>query len=124
MFYKTSPVAASEGFRFSACNFIEEETPEKLFCCEFCKNFKNIFSFDRTPPDNCFLCLSVNFETFFRKLLYRALGENAILCTSCRISTTGHSKNLFHRCLPSILCKIEKQPFEGVHLLRIPANCL
>ena len=31
---------------------------------------KRCFSvnFDRTPPDDCFLCLSVNFEKFFRTL--------------------------------------------------------
>ena len=40
-----------------------------MIFCEFCKIFKNIFSFDRTPPDDCFLCLSVNFEKFFRTLL-------------------------------------------------------
>ena len=67
--YRTSLVAASEDFRFPASNFIEKETPEKIFFSEFCKIFKNIFSFDRTPPDDCFLCLSVNFETFFRTLL-------------------------------------------------------
>ena len=39
-----------------------------MFFCEFCKIFKDIFSFDRTPPDDG-LCLSVNFETFFRTLL-------------------------------------------------------
>ena len=39
-----------------------------MFFCKFCKIFKNIFSFDETPLDNCFLCLSVNFEKFFRTL--------------------------------------------------------
>ena len=36
------------------------------------------------------------------------LGETAISCTSCRISTTRYSKKLFHRCFSSILYKIEK----------------
>ena len=39
-----------------------------MFFCEFCKIFKDIFSFDRTPQDDCFLCMSVNFQ-FFRTLL-------------------------------------------------------
>ena len=39
-----------------------------MFFCEFCKIFKNIFSFDETPLEDCFLCLSVNFEKFFRTL--------------------------------------------------------
>ena len=68
LFYRTSPVAASEGFMFPACNFFKKQTPEKMFFCEFCKSFKNIFSSDRTPPDDYFLCLSINFETFFRTL--------------------------------------------------------
>ena len=70
--YRTSLVAASEDFRFPASNFIEKETPEKIFFSEFCKIFKNIFSFDRAPPDECFLCLSVNFETCFRTLLLQS----------------------------------------------------
>ena len=68
-FYRTSPVAASEGFKFPACNFIKRKTPEKKFFCKFCQIFKNIFSFDRSHPDDCFWCLSVNFEKFFRTLL-------------------------------------------------------
>ena len=122
-FYKTSPVAVSEGFRFPACNFIKKETPEKMFFCELCKIFKNIFSLERTPPDGCFLCLSVNFDTFLEHL-----GETAILCTGCRISTTRYTKKqvlfkvLFHRRFSSILYKTEK--FEGLHSFKIPENSL
>ena len=72
MFYRTSPVVASEGFRFPACNFITKETPEKMIFCEFCKISKDIFFFDRTPLDDCFLCLSVNSETIFRILLLQS----------------------------------------------------
>ena len=43
---------------------------KRSFSVSFCNIFKNIFSFDRTPPDDCFLCLSVNFETFFRTLVF------------------------------------------------------
>ena len=68
LFYGTSPVAAPESFSFPDCNFIIKETTAKMFFCEFCKTFKDIFSFDRTPQDDCFLCLYVNFE-FFRTLL-------------------------------------------------------
>ena len=50
LFYRTSAVDASEGFRFPACNFINKGTSGKMFCCEFSKIFKKIFSFDRTPP--------------------------------------------------------------------------
>ena len=40
-FYRTSPVAASDSFRFPACIFIKKETPGKMFFCEYL--FKNIF---------------------------------------------------------------------------------
>ena len=42
-FYRTSLVAASESFRFPACNLSKNKTPAKTFFCEFCKIFKNIF---------------------------------------------------------------------------------
>ena len=41
--YRTSSVAASDSFRFPAWNFIKKKTPAKMFICEFCKIFKNIF---------------------------------------------------------------------------------
>ena len=42
LFYWTSPVIASDSFRFPACNFIKE-IPAKTFFCEFCKIFNKIF---------------------------------------------------------------------------------
>ena len=65
-------MVASEGFRFPALNFIKKENPEKMIFCEFCKISKNIFFFDRTPLDDCFLCLPVNSETIFRILLLQS----------------------------------------------------
>ena len=35
-------MAASDCFRFPACNFIKKDTWVKMFICEFCKIFKNI----------------------------------------------------------------------------------
>ena len=61
-------MADPESFRFPASDFIKKETTAKKFFCEFCKIFKDILSFDRTNPDDSFLCLSVNLE-FFRTLL-------------------------------------------------------
>ena len=65
-------VSASDSFRFPVCNFIKKEIPAKVFFCEFCKIFKNIFSFDGTPPNDCFLSLSVSFEKFSRTLLLQS----------------------------------------------------
>ena len=88
-------ISSSESFRYPACNFIKKEPPVKMFFCEFCKNFQNIFSFDRTP-DDCFLCLSVNFEKFFRTLLLQSTsGKLLISCKSCRIEPPDTVKNYF-----------------------------
>ena len=42
-FYRTSPVAASDSFRFPSCNFIQKETGAEMFICEICKFLENIF---------------------------------------------------------------------------------
>ena len=84
-FLQNIPVAASDSFSFPACNFVKKEARAKMFICEFCKIFKNIFwrndcfnlqttascvylqflrsfsdhSFYRTPPGNCLFPLQV-----------------------------------------------------------------
>ena len=76
LFFGTSPVAASDSFKFSACNFIKKETPAKIFFCQFGKIFKNIFwqnayewlflmfifefwEISRAPLGNCFVHVQV-----------------------------------------------------------------
>ena len=103
IFNRTFPVAASGIFRFPTCSFIKKGTPF-LWDLQILRT-----SFYRTPPDDCFLCLSVNFEKFFRTpILWSTSGKLLISCTSCRISTCRYSKKLFHRCFSSILYKKEK----------------
>ena len=46
-----------------------------MFFCEFCKILKDTFTFGRTTPDDCFLCLSVNLEFFRTLLLYSTSGK-------------------------------------------------
>ena len=69
---RTSPAAASDSFRFPACNSIKKETPGKMFFCEFYKIFKSIFSFDRTPPDDCLLYLLWILKSFSERFFYKA----------------------------------------------------
>ena len=89
--------------RFQPVTLLKKEISAKMFFYEFCKIFKNIFSFDRTPADDFFLCLSLNFEKFFRPLLLLSTsGKMLFSCTGCRISTTSNSKKLFRRCFSSI----------------------
>ena len=63
-FYGAFAVAASNSFRFPACNLIKKDNSAMIF---FSVNFAKFSetSFDRIPLDDCFLCLSVNFEKFF-----------------------------------------------------------
>ena len=41
-FYRTSPAAACDSFRFPACSFIKKEIRANMCICEFCKIFKSI----------------------------------------------------------------------------------
>ena len=59
-------MAASESFGFAACNFFKKETPAKTFFWEFPKIFKNIFSFDRVPPDGSPLVFICEFWEVFQ----------------------------------------------------------
>ena len=43
LFYRPSLAAASNSFRFPACNISKKDIPAKMFFCEFSKIFKNIF---------------------------------------------------------------------------------
>ena len=70
-FYRTSPVAASDSFRFPACNFIKKETPAKMFICEFCKIFKNIF-WQNTSGWLLLLFIWECLRSFSECLFYRA----------------------------------------------------
>ena len=45
--HRKTPVP--ENIRPQACNFVKKEVPPQVFCCEFCKFFKNTFSY-KTPP--------------------------------------------------------------------------
>ena len=57
-------------------------------------SFKNIFYFERTP-DDCFLCLSMNFERFPEHFFYRASPGNCY-CMSKLQNSTKYSKKLLH----------------------------
>ena len=136
----TSPVAASDSFRFPGCNFVKKETPIKMFSREFCKIFKKTpkkcfsvnfakflrTSFGRTLPDDFFLCLSVNFEKFIQSMqssLYDKVYIDNLRETAYfmyKLQNFNHQIQLLLR----ILYKNKKQPLEGVHLLKIPENYL
>ena len=51
-----------------------------MLFCEFLKICKRIFSFDRAPPDDCLLRLSVNVEALFRTLLLQSTSRKLLFC--------------------------------------------
>ena len=108
-------------------NFIKKRLQHRFFPVKIAKFLRTLYftdylqqlpltvsgfqpaTFDRTPPDDCFLCLSVNFERFFKTaFLQSTYGKLLISCTSCRISTSRYSKKLFQKCFSSILYKDKK----------------
>ena len=86
---KFAKFLTTPSLRFPACSFIKKETPAKMLFCKFCEILKNIFSFNSTPRDDCFLCLSVNFEN----ISFMSTSAKLLISrTSCRISTSRYSK--------------------------------
>ena len=95
VFYWTSSATASDSFRFPPCRFNEKRTPVKMFFCEFCKIFKNIF-LRNTSRWLLILWLPVILRSFLDHLFYRApLGNHLFQCTNCRILTTRYNKKYF-----------------------------
>ena len=92
---------------FQPATLSKKRFRQRCFSVNFAKFLRT--SFDRTPPDDCFSSLSVNFQKFFgTPLLYSTSVKLLISWTSCRISTSRYSEKLFHRCFSSILGKNEK----------------
>ena len=76
---------SSDSFRFPACNFIKKEMPAKMNFVKFLRT-----TFDRSPPNDFFLSLSVNFEKFLRTPLLKSTSEKLLFsCTSCAISRSS-----------------------------------
>ena len=69
-FYRTSPVAASGSFRFSAWALLKKGLQQRRFSVNFAECLR--ISFYRTPPDDCFLCLPVILRSFKNHLFFRA----------------------------------------------------
>ena len=100
-FYRSSPLAASHSFRFPACNFIKKETLAKMFFCEFCTIFKNIF-WENTSGWLLLVFISQFWEVVQITSFIGHLWE------TFRVSTTRCSKKVFHKCFSNILYKSKK----------------
>ena len=104
-------------------NLLKRRLRQKCFFVNFAKSLRT--SFDRMPADDCFLCLSVNFEKFFRTpILWSTSGKLLISCTRCRISTSRYSKKLFHRCFLSIYKRTTPGYVSKMSWRRVSSNSL
>ena len=115
-FYRTSPVAASDSFRFPACIFIKKGTPVKMFSVNFAKFLRT--SFCRTPPDGCFLCLPVILRSFSDHLFHRAPLGNCLLVPpyfmyKFRISTNRYNKKYFTTAFQALYTKTRRSYSEA-----------
>ena len=107
---------------YQPTTLVKNRFQQRCFSVNYAKCLR--ISFDRTAPSDCFVSLSVNFEFFRTPLLYKTFEKLLISCTSYKIATRRYSEKVFHRWFSSILCKNEKELFEGVHLLKILENYL
>ena len=79
---------------FQPGTLLKKRLRQRCFSVNFGKYLGT--SFERTPPNDCFFCLSVNLKSFQNTSFIEHLWET-ISCTSCRISTTRYSKNHSHK---------------------------
>ena len=75
-FYRTSPVVASDSFRFPACSLLKKGLQQRRFYVNFPKFLRP--SFNRTSLDDCFWCLHVTLRTFSDHLFHRAPMRNCL----------------------------------------------
>ena len=71
---------------FQPATLLKKKLWHRRFSVDFAGFLRT--SSDRTPPDECFLCLSVNFEKLFRWPLFYSTSEKLISSTS--YSTVPH----------------------------------
>ena len=97
---------------FQPVTSLKKRFLQRCFSVNFAKFLQTFF--DRTPPDDYFLSLSVNFKKFFRTSLLQSTSQKLLIsCTSCRILTSRYSEKLFHWSFSSILREvaIQRHPF-------------
>ena len=78
---------------FQLATLLKNRLRKICFSVNFAKFLRASFFFDRTSPDDCFLCLSVNFETFSEHFFYRAPWGNCyFMCKLQNFNKTNSVK--------------------------------
>ena len=79
---------------FQPIPLLKKRFPQRYFSVNFAKFLRT--SFDRTPPDDYFLSLSVNFKKFFwASLLWRTSEKPLISCIIAEFQPADTMKNYF-----------------------------
>ena len=104
-FYRTSPVAASVGFRLQSCNFIKKETPAKTFFCEFCKIFKNSF-WQNTSGWLLLVFICESWEVFQITSFIEHLSETAYFMYKLQNFNHQYNKKYFTSAFQAFYTKI------------------
>ena len=98
VFNRTPPVAASDSFKFPACNFTKKETPAKIFFCEFWEIFKNTFLTENRVTARVYLLI---LRSFSPNLFYRATPGNCLF----HVQVTGFQPDIQLKTTSQILFK-------------------
>ena len=95
-FYRTSPVTASDSFRFPTYSFIKKETRGKMFICEFWKIFwEHLLSEHHRMTASCFCLWTL--RSFSDHLFYRTPLGNCLFHLQVQFQPP-HTVNKYFTC--------------------------
>ena len=93
---------------FQPATLLRKRLRKRCLAVNFAKFLEHLFFWQNTYGWLLLVFIWEFWDIFQNTSFKEHLGETAILCTSCGISTTRYSKKLFRRCFSSILYQIEK----------------
>ena len=107
---------------FQSATSLQKRFRQRCLSANFAKCLRT--SFDRIPPNDCFLSLPVNFKKFFWTYLLWKIPEKLLVSgTSCRILTSRYSEKLFSTCFSSILYKRSSHSKAFVYVKSLKIIC-
>ena len=108
---------------FQPATLLKKRFPQRCFSVNFAKFLRT--SFNRTPPDDCFLSLFVNLRSFSEHLFYRAPLRNCLFHVQVsEFQPADTVKKYFTGAFQAFYTRVRRYPFEAVHLFKILENYL
>ena len=81
---------------FQPATLLKKRLRKRCFSVNFANFLRTSFLLTRKPPDDCFLCLSVNSEKFFKTLLLQSTsGKRLFYVQFAEFQPPGTVKNYF-----------------------------